>query len=156
VFEWLETTAVAIWVGESLYGYPFMLALHGVGLAIVVGLFAMRDLRLLGFFAGISFESIDSLRKLAWTGFTINALSGSFLFTSQATTFISNTPFLLKITMIFLAAVCAGVIQNRLRNEAPAWDSSGAVAAGSVRLLAAASLALWMGAIVAGRLVAYL
>ena len=64
MFEWLETTAPAIWVGESLWGYPIMLGCHVVGLAIVVGLFMMRDLRLLGFFQGISYQSLDSLRNL--------------------------------------------------------------------------------------------
>jgi hypothetical protein len=156
VFEALENSAVALWVGESLYGYPFMLSLHAVGLAIVVGIFVMRDLRLLGLFAGISYEAIDSLKKLAWTGFTINAVSGCFLFSSQATTFIHSTPFLLKISMIFLAAVCAAIIQNRMRDEASAWDSTGTAAVGSVKAIAAVSLALWLGAIISGRLVAYL
>jgi hypothetical protein len=156
VFEWLEGTAVAIWVGQSLYGYPFMLGMHVVGLAIVVGIFAMRDLRLLGCFAGISYESIDSLKKLAWTGFSVNAVSGCFLFTSQATTFASSTPFLLKISMIFLPAICAAIIQNRMRDEASAWDGSGTVEIGSVKAIAFVSLALWAGAIIAGRLTAYL
>jgi len=156
VFESLENTAVARWVGESLYGYPFMLSLHAVGLAIVVGIFMMRDLRLLGFFGGISYASIDSLKKLAWTGFMINAVSGCFLFTSQATTFVGSTPFLLKISMIFLAAIVAAVIQNRMRDEASAWDGSGTSAVASVRVLAFLSLLLWLGAIISGRLVAYL
>lgn len=156
MFEALENSAVALWVGESLYGYPFMLSLHAVGLAIVVGIFVMRDLRLLGCFSGISYESIDGLKKLAWTGFLINAISGCFLFTSQATTFIHSTPFLLKISMIFLAAICAAIIQNRMRDDASAWDSSGTAAVGSVKAIAAVSLALWVGAIISGRLVAYL
>ena len=156
MFESLENSAVALWVGESLYGYPFMLALHAVGLSIVVGIFVIRDLRLLGLFPGISYASIDSLKKLAWTGFLVNAISGCFLFTSQATTFISSTPFLLKISMIFLAAICAAIIQNRMRDEASAWDSSGSSAVGLVKALAFVSLLLWMGAIVSGRLVAYL
>ncbi len=156
MFESLENSAVALWVGESLYGYPFMLGLHVVGLAIVVGIFLMRDLRLLGCFTGISYESIDGLKRLAWVGFIINAISGCFLFTSQATTFASSTPFLLKISMIFLAAICAAIIQNRMRDEATAWDSSGAVADGSVKAIAFVSLILWMGAIIAGRLTAYL
>ena len=155
MFEWLENTAVAIWVGESLWGYPFMLGLHVIGLAIVVGTFVMRDLRLLGRFAGIRYESLDSLRKLGWTGFVINAVSGCFLFTSQATTFATSTPFLMKISMIFIAAILAAVIQNRMRDEAASWDASGA-ATGSVRVLAVASIAMWMGAIIAGRLTAYL
>jgi hypothetical protein len=155
MFEWLEGTSVAIWVGESLWGYPFMLGLHVIGLAIVVGTFVMRDLRLLGLFDGIQYDSLDSLRKLGWTGFLINAVSGCFLFSSQATTFIHSTPFLLKISMIFLAAIMGGVIQNRLRNEGASWDGAGA-AATSVRAMALLSIVLWMGAIIAGRLTAYL
>jgi len=156
VFEWLEYSAVAVWVGESLYGYPFMLALHAVGLSIVVGIFTMRDLRLLGCFSGISFASIDGLRKVAWAGFAVNAISGCFLFSSQATIFIESTPFLSKISMIFLAAICAAVIQHRMRDEASVWDDTGAAAVGSVKALAAVSLLLWLGAIISGRLVAYL
>ena len=155
MFEWLENTSVALWVGESLWGYPLMLGLHAVGLAIVVGTFVMRDLRLLGLFAGIRYESLDALRKLGWTGFVINAVSGCFLFTSQATTFATSTPFLLKISMIFIAAVVAAIIQNRMRDEASSWDGAGAAGV-SVRFLAIASIAMWMGAIIAGRLTAYL
>lgn len=155
MFESLENSAMAIWVGESLWGYPIMLALHVVGLAIVVGIFVMRDLRLLGFFQGISYASLKSLQNLGWSGFVINATSGVFLFSSQATTFIESTPFLLKISMIFLAAVCAAIIQNKMRDDAVQWDSNGKVA-GSVRVLAMLSILLWTGAIIAGRLIAYL
>jgi hypothetical protein len=155
MFARLEETPVAIWVGESLWGYPMLLGLHVVGLAIVVGLFVMRDLRLLGLFEGISYASLDSVRKLGWTGFAINAISGCFLFSSQATTFIHSTPFLLKIVLIFLAAICSAIIQNRMHDQASQWDASGAVAV-SVRWIAASSIVLWSGAIIAGRLIAYL
>ena len=155
MFEWLETTPVAIWVGESLWGYPIMLGAHVVGLAIVVGLFVMRDLRLLGMFPGISYASLDSLRNLGWTGFVINAVSGCFLFSSQASFFIENTAFLLKISMIFLAAIFAAIIQNQLRDHAVDWDDQGR-ATGKLRLMAVVSTSLWLGAIIAGRLVAYL
>lgn len=155
MFEWLEGTAIAIWVGESLWGYPIMLGLHVIGLAVAVGTFVMRDLCLSGLFGGISYTSLGSLQKLGWTGLAINAASGLFLFTSQATVFVSSTPFLLKISMILLAAVCAAIIQNRMRHEALKWDDAGAVA-GVVRAVAVVSIGLWMGAIVSGRLIAYL
>ena len=127
-----------------------------VGLAIVVGIFMMRDLRLIGFFQGISYESLESLRNLGWTGFVINAVSGCFLFSSQATVFIDSTPFLLKIGSILLAAICAAVIQNRSRDEASNWDASGIAVPGSLQAIAAVSLTLWISAIVSGRLIAYL
>lgn len=154
MFEWLESTGVAIWVGESLWGYPLMLGCHAIGLAIAVGIFVMRDFRLLGMFDGISYESLDSVRALGWTGFLINAISGCFLFSSQATHFVTNTPFLLKISMIFLAAILSAIIQNKMRDDAVAWDGAGR-AAGAVRGLAMVSISLWMGAIIAGRLTAY-
>lgn len=156
MFEWLETTAPAIWVGESLWGYPIMLGLHAVGLSIVAGIFIMRDLRLLGFFNGLSLAGITALIPLGWTGFLINAMSGGFLFSSQATLFIESTPFLTKIALIFTAAICAAVIQYRLRASAANWDDAGASVPAAVRGIAVVSLLCWLGAIVAGRLVAYL
>lgn len=155
MFDWLETTAPAIWVGESLWGYPIMLGLHAVGLSIVAGIFIMRDLRLLGFFGGLSLAGMTALIPLGWTGFLINAISGGFLFSSQATLFIENTPFLTKISLIFIAAISATVIQHRLRASAVSWDASDAVPT-AVRGIAVLSLLCWLGAIVAGRLVAYL
>ena len=156
MFERLEETSLALWVGESLWGYPLMLSLHVVGLAVVVGLFAMRDLRLLGCFAGVAHGSLAGLVKLGWTGFIVNAASGVALFSSQATTFIESTPFLLKIGSIFLAAVLAAIIQNRSAAFAAAWDSGETAPTAPVRAIAAASLTLWIGAIVSGRLIAYL
>lgn len=155
VFEKLEGTSVALWVGESLWGYPIMLSLHVVGLAVVVGIFVMRDLRMLGWIRGIEYRSLNALGKLAWTGFLINAVSGAVLFSSQASIFIQSTPFLLKIASIFLAAICAAVIQSRLRLMAQALDDGAFPPMTSTRALAAASLCLWIGAIVAGRLIAY-
>lgn len=156
MFEWLETTAPAIWVGESLWGYPIMLGLHAVGLSIVAGIFIMRDLRLLGFFSGLSLAGITALMPLGWTGFLINAMSGGFLFSSQATLFIESVPFLTKISLIFTAAICAAVIQHRLRASAANWDTGGVSVPAALRGLAVLSLLCWLGAIVAGRLVAYL
>ena len=143
---WIEESAVALWVGESLWGYPFLLSLHVVGLAIIAGLVFMLDLRLLGLFKGLRVESFLPLMKFAWAGFVLNAVSGALLFTSQASYFVTSVPFLLKIGLIFVGAVITGVIQNKIRN------SEGA----SCRALAVVSFVAWIGAIVNGRLIAYL
>lgn len=108
-FEWLENTSIALWVGESLWAYPIMLSLHVVGLAILVGVFVMLDLRLLGSFKDIRVDSFLSVVKFGWVGFLVNAISGTFLFTSQATVFVTNTLFLLKISMIFVGAILAAL-----------------------------------------------
>jgi len=156
IFEQLETTRVALWVGESLWGYPIMLSLHVIGLATVVGIFAMRDLRVLGLFDGVSFVEFASLARLGWAGFLINVTSGLVLFSSQASVFVQSVPFLVKISSILLAAVCALLLRSRFRIEAVAWDGGGILPSASTRAIAACSLFFWLSAIVAGRLIAYL
>ncbi|MDX1480593.1 MAG: hypothetical protein R3315_02900, partial [Woeseiaceae bacterium] len=74
MFETLEQSGLARWVGESLWGYPILLSMHIVGLAIVVGIFIMRDLRILGIIGGIPADALAALTKLGWSGFLINAL----------------------------------------------------------------------------------
>jgi hypothetical protein len=153
-FEWLEQTSLAIWVGESQWGYPIMISLHAVGMGVVVGILTMVNLRMLGAFEGMPYQSLRSLMKLAWWGFLVNLLSGSSLFASQATVFIHNVSFLIKIPAIFLALSLAGAAQSQLQNHAASWDSGVAVYR-SARILAVCSMALWLTAIVAGRLTAY-
>lgn len=154
MFAWLETTPIAMWVGLSLWAYPMLLAVHIVGLAIVVGIFSMRDMRLLGMFPGLQPAAFLPLSRLAWVGFIINAISGILLFTSQAVTFVNNTPFLIKIVAILAGMILAGVIQSRLRSEV-AGAGTVAEISGSTRTIAVASLACWLTAIIAGRLIAY-
>lgn len=144
-----------MWVGLSLWAYPMLLAVHIVGLAVVVGIFSMRDLRLLGMFPGLQPAAFLPLSRLAWVGFIINAVSGILLFTSQAVTFVNNTPFLIKIVAILTGMALAGVIQSRLRSELAGVGSFVEIT-GSTRSIAMASLACWLTAIIAGRLIAYL
>jgi len=151
LFERIEDSAVAVWVGESLWGYPFLLSLHVVGLAILVGTFVMLDLRLLGRFEQIRVVSFLPAIKFAWSGFFVNAVSGALLFSSQASHFVTSTPFLLKISMIFVGAVLALMIQRQLKG---ASDSNWTIS-GSTKAIAALSLAMWLGAIINGRLIAY-
>ena len=156
VFQWLESTSLAIWVGESLWGYPIMLGTHAIGLAIVVGIFVMLDLRILRVVRGISFNAFLSLYRLAWIGFILNALSGSALFTSQATTFVESEPFLIKISAVIAGVIFGIFIQRRLKARAGDWDSADANIESSATTLASLSLVCWIGAIFAGRLIAYL
>lgn len=131
-----------------------MLSLHVVGLAILVGVFAMLDLRLLGSFKEMRIDSFLPVVKFAWVGFLVNAVSGAFLFTSQATVFVTSTLFLLKIAMIFVGAILAAIIQSRLRDARDATSGEWAISGGT-KAVAALSLAMWIGAIVTGRLIAY-
>jgi hypothetical protein len=154
LLERLETSSLATWVAESLYGYPFVLGLHSIGLAIVVGLLIFVDLRLLNVIGDIRLSALLGPMKLAWFGFAVNALSGFALFSSQATYIIYSTPFLIKIGLVILGAIIAFHIQRRLTKNADSWEAGSLPS--SIKGAAAVSLLCWMGAIIAGRLIAYL
>lgn len=157
MFSWLETTAVANWVALSLWAYPALLSLHIVGLAVVVGIFFVRDLRLMGFARGLDPRIFVNLAPLAWLGFSANLVSGLLLFTSQASVFAASAPFLIKLSCIVTGMILAVVINTRLRRQSVSAAQYMSVLSeeNSLRPLALLSLAIWTGAIAAGRLIAY-
>lgn len=151
----LESTAVARWVGESLYAYPSLLACHIVGLAVVVGLFSMRDLKLLGLFPDLDVRVFASLNRLALAGFAINAISGLLLFSSQASYLATSIPFLTKIACITAGMTVAYLLRPSVLVAASSTGSQ-QLKNSKHTVLAALSLAIWSGAIIAGRLIAYI
>jgi len=150
---WLEATGLADWVRMSIPGYPSMIALHALGMATMVGLSLVFDLRLLGWFAGIPVQALQRLFGLAWLGFGINTLSGAALFSAQATSYIVDVIFMSKMAFVLLGAILAAILQPAIAN-AGSW--SGGRVPGSAKALAAISIAVWLIAIVLGRLTAYL
>ena len=97
---WIENTSLALWVGTSLWAYPVLLSALITGLAVIVGIIAMRDFHLLGFINGVTEENFLELRNLAYCGFLINGISGLMLFSSQASYLSTNLPFLVKLFFI--------------------------------------------------------
>ena len=156
MLEWLEYTSLSIWVAESIWGYPIMLSLHIIGLAVVVGIFTVYNFRLLGLFNSLEFEPFLDFFRLAWLGLLVNVVSGFTLFSSQATFYVTNIPFLVKIFSIIAGSLLAFKIQLRLQSNVNAWDKTTAQPTNKDHSFAVISLALWTSAIFGGRLIAYL
>ena len=156
MLEWLEYTGLSIWVAESIWGYPIMLSLHIIGLAVVVGIFTVYNFRLLGLFNSLEFEPFLDFFRLAWLGLLVNFVSGFTLFSSQATFYVTNIPFLVKIFSIIAGSLLAFKIQLRLQSNVNAWDERTAQPNKKDHSFAVISLALWTSAIFGGRLIAYL
>ena len=144
---WIENTSLALWVSTSLWAYPFLLSIHITGLAIIVGIFAIRDFHLVGVVSGLSVSNFLELKRLAYCGFMINSLSGIMLFSSQASYLATNLPFLLKIFFIGSGMILASQIHKTIEEKK---------GHAGLKKLAILSLICWFGAIVAGRLIAYI
>jgi hypothetical protein len=143
----LEQSGLATWIRESgvLYGYPLILFLHTLGLSTLVGISSMIDLRLLGIGRGIPLKSLEKTFVLMWAGFALTAATGSLLFMADARKHASNPAFYLKLLFVALAIVTLVQIRSRVFRDH-----------GKGRMLAAGSLACWLVAISAARLMAYI
>jgi hypothetical protein len=148
---WLEATGLAEWVRSSIPGYPSMIALHAIGMAIMVGLSLLIDMRVLGWFAGIPLNALQRFFGVAWLGFGINFLSGGALFSAQATSYITDWVFMTKMALVFLGAITSAILQPAVAKAGP-----GGQLAGGMKAVAALAIVFWLVAITMGRLTAYL
>jgi hypothetical protein len=151
--EWLQGTWVGVLVAESLWGYPLFETIHSLGMAMMIGSLGLINLRVLGFKSELPLLDMQQLLPLAWLGFTLNAVSGTLLFTSDAVYFFSKYTFRIKMVLIILGGVNAALLGRRVFRDAAAAGPR--VATAGTRWIAFSSLVFWLGAVVAGRLIAY-
>jgi len=152
---WLSNTDLATYVGESDWAYPIILTLHGLGMAALVGSTWMLDIRTLGFPREMPPATPLKFVPIAWAGFFLNLASGLLLFIQNAPKYVKNPPFLTKMTLIVLGGVFTWTLVRRYRQEI-AIKGDMAPLSPAARTMAIASFLFWLGAIVAGRLIAYI
>ena len=148
----MEASGLAAWVRESpsIWAYPAILTLHSIGLGLVVGASMVIDLRLIGRARALEAADLSALFPVIWWAFAVNALTGVLLFIADATRKSAQPIFFVKLGCI----VAALAVTLRMRSVVVTGDE--ALRRSSPKLLAVASLVLWLGAIAAGRLMAYL
>ena len=93
---------------------------------------------------------------LVYLGLLVNFVSGFTLFSSQATFYVTNIPFLVKIFSIIGGSLLAFKIQLRLQSNVSAWEKRTKQPNLEDRSYAMISLIIWTSAIFGGRLIAYL
>ena len=103
--QWYEEGAVGLFIRESLWGYPITLSSHAVGMATVMGIVVVLNMRVLGFASKLSVAAFDRLLVVGWIGFIINLVSGLVLFAGSSTTYFFQGAFQLKIGSIVLGGI---------------------------------------------------
>jgi hypothetical protein len=142
----VEASAVSTWINQStsVLAYPTILLVHTLGLTLLVGVNLAIALRLLGFAPQVPAGEMGKLFPLMWTGFAFSLVSGALLLAAKATTMAVNPAFWIKIACI----ACAMTLCIATRGL-----DARVVARG--RTLALAAIVFWLGAITAGRVMAY-
>ena len=155
LIEALEGSAYAEWVrsSPSFFAYTFILSLHAMGLALIVGLNSVIALRLLGFVPQLPVAPLRKFYPWMYVGFTVNAFSGGSLLVANLEGDLSNWMFLAKLGFIALAMV------NLELTRIKVFDAPGGLTGPDLprhaRTFAIATLVLWTLATISGRLVAY-
>ena len=121
---WLESTPWGVMVRESTWMYPVMKWVHFVGLSMWLGTSLSVDLRLIG--VGRRRRSVadlsDAARAWSWIGFVVAFLGGFLLFSVEATTYVSNTAFRLKLAALMPLAL---LLHVAVQKNARAWSLAG-------------------------------
>jgi hypothetical protein len=150
----IEHSGFSMWVRESnsLLAYPLILFLHTVGMGVVAGISAFIALRVLGCGRDIPLADVKKIYPYMWYGFYLNTITGVILFVIDATTKIVDPDFYIKLVFIAAAVVLMYQMKVKVFGD-PLLEKRPIQANG--KILAFASIICWMGAITAGRLLAY-
>jgi hypothetical protein len=145
--EWLEQIPWIVTITNSAILISLVWLVHYIGFFLLVGTTAVVDLRILG--AAARNQKLAPLAAqffpFAWTGLGMVIVSGFIMFAGQATTFYPTTVFRIKMGIVLLAFLFGVIVQRK----SLVWGDAPSVPA-AAKWLAFASLALWVGAILAG------
>jgi len=159
IAEWLsvlENSSLAEVMRHSLWTYPIVEIVHIVGFALLVGSVVLFDLRLIGFSRTVSIRSLERhLLPWAWTALLLIVPSGVAMLSAHATDFAGNPAFQVKLLLIAFAGVNALVFHNGAYCSVSTWDQHQPTPP-AAKASALLSLAIWLGVISCGRLIAYL
>jgi hypothetical protein len=147
----LTALGLATGVARSSLVYGAVSAGHVFGIALLVGPILLVDLTLLGIVRALDARAIATLRATARIGLTLVLVTGVLLVSSKPDEYLTKMVFLTKMTIVAAGIANALLFEWRTRRRLMSavgytrWDH----AAG------AASLVLWLTALMLGRAVAF-
>ena len=148
LLNWLESTPLAVYIAESTIAFPVIEIVHVVAITLVFGTIAIVDLRLLGL--GSNNRAVTELCRdvlpWTWAAFGVAAISGSLLFISQATQYVENPAFRMKMLLMLAAGINMLVFEFITFRGVAKWDRDVPVAPAG-KLAGAVSLVCWLGVV---------
>ena len=154
---WMEGSALGHLMRDSgVWMYGIVNLTHILGVASLFGSILVLDLRLLGLWRRIPIAALAAATvPVATIGFAVAATTGVGLLATKATEYVGNPYLLIKFP-----AIAIGFANAVLIRRSAAWRARGTreLSLQEQRQLAwmgGTSLACWLTAITAGRMIAY-
>jgi hypothetical protein len=154
---WLEGSALGqLMRASGVWAYGVVNLIHILGIATLFGSVLAFDLRLLGLWRRVPLAALERpTLTLAACGFVVAVASGVTLLSTNGSEYVGN-PFL----MLKFLAIGLGLANIVAAQFLPAWRARAVEPHGprqrlTLRVVGATSLACWLGAVVAGRMIGY-
>ncbi|MDI7861360.1 DUF2214 domain-containing protein [Rhizobiaceae bacterium n13] len=151
--QWLSATPLAEALKRSGTLYMLVNAGHILSIGLIVGAILPLDLRLLGLFAGFPATVLGPfLSRAAAVGVVLAIATGVCLFSVRPVEYAANPAFLTKMALLGLAIVNAALLHASRH-----WSrlSTDGTVTPAVRAFALVSICVWIGAVLAGRWIAF-
>jgi hypothetical protein len=156
--NFLDGLGFAPLVNDWGWVWPFCEILHFGGMSLLLGAVGLLDARILGLARGIPIAALERLVPIGVAAFCVNLVTG-FIFVAGnpiggSYEYLSNLAFQIKMLLVLIAGINVLVFYVTGISRAAHSVGSGD-APFNAKVVAAASLALWFGVIVFGRLIMY-
>jgi hypothetical protein len=137
---------------------PVCESLHFIGMAVLIGVAAIVDLRILGMARRLPIAPLQRLTPWAVVGFALSLASGAVFIASNPRQYVGpplSLSFVAKLFFILLACLNAGFFQVSGLRRAVDGVEAGGDAPVAAKVSAAVSLLLWMGVMYWGRILQF-
>jgi hypothetical protein len=157
LLAWLQSSALGHAVRSAgVWAYGVINLTHILGVSSLFGAILVLDLRLLGFWRSVALSSISRPTvPIAATGFAVAAASGICMLATNGTEYVGN-PFI----YIKFPAIALGLINIAVLNFSTSWRAHrkrdlSPKELSQLKIFGGLSLACWVTAISAGRMIGY-
>ena len=158
---WLRWPSLEVFMGTP-WAWPLCETLHFIGLCLLIGIVGSFDLRVLGVAKGLPLAPLKRLLPWGVFGFVLCLITGGMFVGGLGANLVGDNAFdvlmrdgylQLKLIFIFLAGL--NLLVFYLTGMARAVDALGMGddAPPLAKVIAGASLFLWIGVVVFGRLI---
>ena len=149
--DWIADSRIVAFVRTDRVAYATINGAHILGISLLVGAIVNSDLRTAGLWkAGRWREGLETCVPVAAVGLALAIVTGAVLFSVRGEHYLSDSAFLIKVSLVAAGLVNVLVFRRVMARRA------GDVPSTTMGLSAISSLAIWIGAIFAGRWIAFM
>ena len=147
---WLQESWLGHFARSGGFSYAAINSLHVLGSALLVGGIAVFDVLVLRGRGAAALAAAGAAIPVAALGIALQVPTGLALLAADARSLGANPAFLAKMGLIALGLANVAIVHARMRKVALACRDLA-----PLRPFAAISLAVWVLALIAGRMIAY-